>query len=70
MRLGDVHPVLDGVALPIKDRFHSVGVLLDPELSLDAQVNSVAKSTFYQLRLIYQLRPYLNRDMCYTRGCL
>ena len=49
VRLGDVHPVLDGVALPLKDWVCSLGVLLDPELSLEAQVNSVAKSTFYQL---------------------
>ena len=33
VRLGDVHPVLDGVALPLKDGVCSLGVLLDPELS-------------------------------------
>ena len=29
-------------------------------------MNSVAKSTFYQLRLIYQLCPYLDRDSLAT----
>ena len=44
----------------------SLGMLLDLELSLEAQVNSVAKSTFYQFMLIYQLCPYLDRDSLAT----
>uniref|UniRef100_A0A8D2J9T3 Reverse transcriptase domain-containing protein n=1 Tax=Varanus komodoensis TaxID=61221 RepID=A0A8D2J9T3_VARKO len=56
---------LDGVALPLKDRVRSLGVLLDPELSLEAQVTAVARSAFLQLQLIYQLRPYLEED-CLT----
>ena len=35
---------------------------LEPSLSLEAQVASVARSSFYQLRLVAQLRPYLDRD--------
>ncbi|KAF7254481.1 hypothetical protein EYD10_00454, partial [Varanus komodoensis] len=36
--VGDLGLVLDGVALPLKDRVRSLGVLLDLELSLEAQV--------------------------------
>ncbi|KAF7244371.1 putative RNA-directed DNA polymerase from transposon BS [Varanus komodoensis] len=60
--VGDFDLVLNGVALPLKDRVRSLGVLLDPELSLEAQVTVVARSTFLQLWLIHQLRPYLEND--------
>ncbi|KAF7252606.1 putative RNA-directed DNA polymerase from transposon BS [Varanus komodoensis] len=62
--MGDLGLVLNGVALPLRDRVCSLGVLLDPELSLEAQVTAVARSTFLQLRLIHQLRPFLEN------GCL
>ena len=38
-------PVLDGVTL-LKEQMHSLGVLLDPSLSLEAQVHSMAQSTW------------------------
>ncbi|KAF7238096.1 hypothetical protein EYD10_15124 [Varanus komodoensis] len=44
----------------------SLGVLLDPELSLEAQVTAVARSAFLQLRLINQLRPYLEYNCLAT----
>ncbi|KAF7236074.1 Vomeronasal type-2 receptor 26 [Varanus komodoensis] len=44
----------------------SLGVLLDPEHSLEAQVTAVARSTFFQLRLILQLRPYQEYDCLAT----
>ncbi|KAF7253513.1 Vacuolar protein 8 [Varanus komodoensis] len=56
--VSDLVPALAGVAVPLKDRVHSLGVLLDPELSLEAQVMTVARSAFLQLRLIHLLRPY------------
>ncbi|KAF7248709.1 hypothetical protein EYD10_05509 [Varanus komodoensis] len=34
---GDLDLVLNGVALPLRDKVRSLGVLLDPELSLEAQ---------------------------------
>ena len=55
-----VQTVLDGVAIPLKEQVHSLVVLLEPSLSLEAQVASVAWSAFYQLRLVAQLRPYLD----------
>ena len=50
------------MALPLKDKVRSLGVRLDPSLSLEVQVGSVARSTWGQLRLIRQLRPFLDRD--------
>ncbi|KAF7248337.1 C3a anaphylatoxin chemotactic receptor [Varanus komodoensis] len=50
----------------ILDKVRSLGVLLDPELSLKAQVTVVARSAFFQLRLIHQLRPYLEYDCLAT----
>ncbi|KAF7250254.1 hypothetical protein EYD10_03943 [Varanus komodoensis] len=66
LRMEDLGLVLNGVALPLRDRVHSLGVLLDPELSLEAQVTVVARSAFLQLRLIHQLRPFLEND-CLVR---
>ncbi|KAF7248207.1 Polypeptide N-acetylgalactosaminyltransferase 5 [Varanus komodoensis] len=39
--MGFLDLVLNGVALPLRDKVHSLGVLLDPELSLEAQVTAV-----------------------------
>ncbi|KAF7234862.1 50S ribosomal protein L1 [Varanus komodoensis] len=44
----------------------SLGVLLDPELSLEAQVTVVARSAFLQLRLIHQLHPFLENNCLAT----
>ncbi|KAF7249994.1 putative RNA-directed DNA polymerase from transposon BS [Varanus komodoensis] len=63
---GELNLVLNGVALPLRDKVRSLGVLLDPELSLEAQVTAVARSAFLQLRLIHQLRPYLENDCLAT----
>ncbi|KAF7251550.1 hypothetical protein EYD10_03015 [Varanus komodoensis] len=46
-----------------EDRVRSLGVPLDPELTLEAQVSVVVRSTFHQLWWIHQLRPYLE-DTC------
>uniref|UniRef100_A0A8D2J6W7 Reverse transcriptase domain-containing protein n=1 Tax=Varanus komodoensis TaxID=61221 RepID=A0A8D2J6W7_VARKO len=61
--VGDLGLALDGDALPLKESVCSLGVLLNPELSLEAPVTVVARSTFFQLWLIYQLRPYLE-EVC------
>ena len=52
-------PVLDGVTLPLKTQVCSLCVLLDSSLSLDAQVSAVARSAFAQLKLVLQLRSFL-----------
>ncbi|KAF7251792.1 hypothetical protein EYD10_02920 [Varanus komodoensis] len=64
--MGDLDLVLNRVALPLRDRVCSLGVLLDPELSLEAQVKVVARSAFLQLQLIHQLHPYLENDCLAT----
>ncbi|KAF7246633.1 RNA helicase Mov10l1, partial [Varanus komodoensis] len=65
-REGELNLVLSGVALPLREKVRSLGVLLDPELSLEAQVTAVARSAFLQLRLIHQLRLYLEYDCLAT----
>ncbi|KAF7250196.1 Cytoplasmic polyadenylation element-binding protein 1 [Varanus komodoensis] len=64
--MGDLGLVLKGVAFPPRGRVHSLGVPLDPELSLEAQVTVVARSAFLQLRLIHQLCPLLGNDCLAT----
>ena len=59
-RLKGHFPALYGVTLPLKDRVHILGVLLDRGLTLEAQVDSVSRGAFLQLRRIYQLHPYLD----------
>ncbi|KAF7238810.1 hypothetical protein EYD10_14545 [Varanus komodoensis] len=63
---GELNLVLNGVALLLRDKVRSLGVLLNPELSLEAQVTAVARSAFLQLQLIRQLRPYLEYDCLAT----
>ena len=58
--------VLNGAVLLLKDRVHSLGVLLDPSLTLEAHVDSVARGTFLQLWKLYQLRPYLDKRSLMT----
>ena len=61
-RLEGHFPALNGVTLPLRDRVRSLGVLLDPSLTLEAQVDSVARGTFLHLRKLYQLWPYLDEQ--------
>ncbi|KAF7249222.1 Follistatin-related protein 4, partial [Varanus komodoensis] len=49
-----------------RDKVCSLGVLLDPELPLEAQVTVVARSAFLQLWLIHQLCPYLENNCVAT----
>uniref|UniRef100_A0A670ISF5 Reverse transcriptase domain-containing protein n=1 Tax=Podarcis muralis TaxID=64176 RepID=A0A670ISF5_PODMU len=58
--------VLNGVTVPLKDQVHSLGVILDSQLSMEAQVNSVSRVAVYQLHLVRRLRPYLPAD-CLAR---
>ncbi|KAF7235294.1 Vomeronasal type-2 receptor 26 [Varanus komodoensis] len=57
---------LKGVALPLRDKVCSLGVLLVQELSLEAQVTVAARSAFLQLWLINHLRPYLEYNCLVT----
>lgn len=51
-------PVLDGVALPLKELLW----IWDPCFSLEAQVASMARSAFCQLWLVCQLHLFLDKD--------
>lgn len=58
--------VLNGVALPLKDYVHSLGMPLETSSTLEAQVTSVARCAFYYPQLGYQLWPFLHRDSLTT----
>lgn len=67
--------MLDGVALPLKDQVLSLRVLLDQALLLDKQVESVARSAFYQERLdstrsclMYSTRLMIDNIFCQLSG--
>uniref|UniRef100_A0A8D0HIS3 Discs large MAGUK scaffold protein 1 n=1 Tax=Sphenodon punctatus TaxID=8508 RepID=A0A8D0HIS3_SPHPU len=51
-------PIIYGVRPPLVSQLRSLGVLLDPQLRLDAQV--VAKGALRQLHLVRRLRPYVS----------
>ena len=46
-RLEGHFPALNGVTLLLKNRVHSLGVLPDPSLTLEAQVDLVARGAFF-----------------------
>lgn len=50
------------IALPMKEQVYSLGVLLDSELLLDKQVADMVRSVFYQLQLISQHLPFVDRN--------
>ncbi|XP_061484291.1 cilia- and flagella-associated protein 95 isoform X2 [Rhineura floridana] len=58
-RLGDIDLVFNGVRLPLKDQVRSLGVILDSQLSMEAQILAASRAAWYQLHLIQRLRPYL-----------
>ena len=43
-------------------KVHSLGVLLDLPLSLNAQILVMAKNAFEELKLVYQLHPFLKKS--------
>ena len=48
--------------MPLKDQVCSLGVILDSQLSMESQINSVSRAAVYQLHLVCRLRPYLPAD--------
>ena len=50
----------------ISDHARNIGAILDSNLSMVPQVNSVVKSCYMKLRQIGQIRPYLTEDVTAT----
>ena len=48
------------MTLTTKSEFHSLGVHLEPALTMDTQVSAVVHSTHFHLWQIAQLHPYLD----------
>lgn len=53
--------MLDGVVPTRKADIHSLGILMDKELVLEVQVVAMSRSVYYQLRLLCQLHPLLDK---------
>ena len=49
-----------GVTLTTKNEVHSLGVQLDPALTVETQVSSVVRPTYFHLWWIAELPPYLD----------
>ena len=47
----------------------NLGVLIDSHLSLEAQIRSVCKKAFYQIRRISRIRKFLDRPTCNSLVC-
>lgn len=59
-----------GAALSTKDEVHSLGILLDPELSMESQIASVLHLAYLHLRWIAQLCPYLDSRSLHPSGLM
>uniref|UniRef100_A0A803TD93 Reverse transcriptase domain-containing protein n=1 Tax=Anolis carolinensis TaxID=28377 RepID=A0A803TD93_ANOCA len=55
-------PTLDGETLCPSSSVKSLGVLLDPLLTMEAQVSAVSRAAFFHLRQARRLAPYLSRN--------
>lgn len=65
--------VVNGAILVEAPSMKSLGLILDVSLIMEAQISSIAQLTFYYLRPVWQLVPYLtpcdlgHSDLC--NGC-
>ncbi|XP_058011152.1 uncharacterized protein LOC131184144 [Ahaetulla prasina] len=57
---------IGGESLAPMERVRNLGVLLDERLSLEEHLTAVSRRAFYQVRLVRQLRPFLDRDALCT----
>uniref|UniRef100_A0A8D0BC31 Reverse transcriptase domain-containing protein n=1 Tax=Salvator merianae TaxID=96440 RepID=A0A8D0BC31_SALMN len=57
---------LGGELLTSSEKVCNLGVLLDPQLTLEHHLSAVARGAFAQVRLVHQLRPYLDRESLLT----
>jgi len=53
---------LGGVKVMLSTTVRNLGIILDPELNLDAHVKRTTSTCFYQLRQLKTIRRSLSRD--------
>ncbi len=53
-------PNLGGLSSCVKHYVKNLGVVFDEHLKFDRQINSVVKSSFFQLRLLSKAKPFLS----------
>ena len=64
--VGGLGDSLKGMTLATKNGFHSLGIYLDPMLTMETQVASVVRTAFFHLWQITRLRPYLDMGLLTT----
>lgn len=52
--------ILAPLEMTVKDNVRNLGVIIDSSLSFDKQINSVVRSSFYHLKIIAKLKPFLS----------
>jgi len=58
--------LINGQFITPLNKVRDLGVIIDSELSMDAQTRNVARSCFYQLRQLRSVRKSLPSDACCT----
>lgn len=53
--------VLSRVTFPVSDTVKNLGVFLDSKLTFDKQISAVVRASFFQLRLLSKVKPFLSR---------
>ena len=53
-------PLLDSLVPYVKPIVTNLGVRIDRHFTLDKQINSVVKSSFFQLRILAKVKPFLS----------
>ena len=51
---------IDNETVPFSNKVKNLGVIIDSSLSLNAQINSICKAAYFQIRKIGQLRSFLD----------
>ena len=57
---------IDGDTVPLSGKVKNLGVYLDRDLSMEAQVNHLCKISYLEMRRISQMRSYLDIDSTKT----
>ena len=60
------HISVGGVSVDFSNNVKSLGVHIDKELSMETHVNQMCKSTYFELKKIAQIRPYIDMKASQT----
>lgn len=61
--------VLGGVNIQFSAQVRNLGVILDPCLTFESYANTMAATSFYVIRELWRVRPFLTQSVCTTLVC-